>query len=585
MRLFDDADEVEAPLLLAVDFAEEPEVGVDAFEAVLGGFVRREGEDQVLHAVAVDVLESHLRRLGTLQVHVDVRVRIGDAEDEAFLLGLGEIETLFAEDDHVNLVLLGEGERVGENFDLERLHVLEGVFKKRDRDVVGFGCILMEVCLGLVLRDVLFKILGGLENGIAFRKPLGLLGVDNLAEVGASAVVKIVDQVLGLQSRVETEVGLEVEAIRRGMEVLGRCNFRRHEGLGFGRLGEREERNVRGLARTGGRAPAAREQRFGVHFVNHGFECADVADVAHRLMEEAARAGFALPVAGDDLLDVRDRELLGRLHRVREGFLIHRFLAHQHFPSGLGAVLVPVGGTAFNRLIGLAEGEVGVVAGLGGLVVAGLDRMFDQVGRHDDVLGVDVDLVKGEGVGNVRDFVVLNLAGDVAMALEEHDLPGFVVVGDGVGTAASNVAVLRDEVDGDVDGVAGRLGAFGEQAADAVADATVNNRILFFERVVAVVRHDGDAVFIDEAVGEGIAVRMQGLRPIEAVRMGNLRNLGGRRFVRDEFAGLVVGSRNPVLARDDAEVIVLVVTDHDLAGGGNVLADHDRGAGGGVHGD
>ena len=369
------------------------------------------------------------------------------------------------------------------------------------------------------------------------------------------------------------------------MEVLGRCNFRRHEGLGFGRLGEREERNVRGLARTGGRAPAAREQRFGVHFVNHGFERADVADVAHRLMEEAARAGFTLPVAGDDLLDVRDRELLGRLHRVREGFLIHRFLAHQHFPSGLGAVLVPVGGTAFNRLIGLAEGEVGVVAGLGGLVVAGLDRMFDQVGRHDDVLGVDVDLVKGEGVGNVRDFVVLNLAGDVAMALEEHDLPGFVVVGDGVGTAASNVAVLRDEVDGDVDGVAGRLGAFGEQAADAVADAAVNTRILFFERVVAVVRHDGDAVFIDEAVGEGIAVRMQGLRPIEAVRMGNLRNLGGRRFVRDEFAGLVVGSRNPVLARDDAEVIVLVVTDHDLAGGGNVLADHDRGAGGGVHGD
>lgn len=93
----------------------------------------------------------------------------------------------------------------------------------------------------------------------------------------------------------KTEVGLEVEAIRRGMEVLGRCNFRRHEGLGFGRLGEREERNVRGLARTGGRAPAASEQRFGVHFVNHGFERADVADVAHRLMEEAARAGFALP--------------------------------------------------------------------------------------------------------------------------------------------------------------------------------------------------------------------------------------------------------------------------------------------------
>ena len=34
MRLFDDADEVEAALLLAVDFAEEPEVGVDAAHGV-----------------------------------------------------------------------------------------------------------------------------------------------------------------------------------------------------------------------------------------------------------------------------------------------------------------------------------------------------------------------------------------------------------------------------------------------------------------------------------------------------------------------------------------------------------------------
>ena len=67
--------------------------------------------------------------------------------------------------------------------------------------------------------------------------------------------------------------------------------------------------------------------------------------------------------------------------------------------------------------------------------------------------------------------------------------------------------------------------------------------------------------------------------------MRNLRNLGGRRFVRDQFAGLVVGCRNPVLARDDAKVIVLVVANYDLACGGNVLADHDRGAGRGVHGD
>lgn len=74
------------------------------------------------------------------------------------------------------------------------------------------------------------------------------------------------------------------------------------------------------------------------------------------------------------------------------------------------------------------------------------------------------------------------------------------MVGDGVGTAASNVAVLRDEVDGDVDGVAGRLGAFGEQAADAVADAAVNNRILFFD-VLLRCSSRWRRRFLDEAVG------------------------------------------------------------------------------------
>ena len=164
-------------------------------------------------------------------------------------------------------------------------------------------------------------------------------------------------------------------------------------------------------------------------------------------------------------------------------------------------------------------------------------------------------------------------------------LPGFVRVSDRIRAAFREVAVLAEKLDGDVDGVTGARGALGHQAADAVADAAILGRhdvVLVNAR--AGIRDDRDAVFIDEAVGEGGAGRIEGLRPEEAEGLFNLRNGGGSLFELDHFAGLVSGSRDLVLSSQNAAAVVLIVAHENVARGAGVLADDDRRAGGGVEG-
>lgn len=192
--------------------------------------------------------------------------------------------------------------------------------------------------------------------------------------------------------------------------------------------------------------------------------------------------------------------------------------------------------------------------------------MLDDVGARQDVLRVlEVKLVKGDGVGKERHFVVGHAPRNITMAAHEHDLPGLVSVGDGVRAAHVEVPVFLLQVDGDVDAVAGGLCALCHDAADAVADAALVERFLFLDRDVAVVRDDDD-VFIDEAVREAVAVGRQRLGPPKAERLLNLRNLGGGGLELDHFARLVRRSRHPVLIGDDAPVVVLVVSDENFSG-------------------
>ena len=140
--------------------------------------------------------------------------------------------------------------------------------------------------------------------------------------------IQIVDQILGSEGRIETKVRFEVEAIRRRMEMFSRRHFGRHEGLRRTRFCQREERDVGHLARPTGGTPSARKKRIRVHLIDYRFKSADVADIAHGLMEEARGPLLALPMTRENLLHIRHTELLRRFDRVGERLLISRLLAH-----------------------------------------------------------------------------------------------------------------------------------------------------------------------------------------------------------------------------------------------------------------
>ena len=102
-------------------------------------------------------------------------------------------------------------------------------------------------------------------------------------------------------------------------------------------------------------------------------------------------------------------------------------------------------------------------------------------------------------------------------------LPGFLRIGDRVGAAFGEVAVLGEEVGGDLHGFTGAVSAFGHQAADTVAHAAVLQLLVFVENVRASVGNDHDAGVVDEAVREGGAVRVERLRPVKAQGFAHLR--------------------------------------------------------------
>ena len=287
-----------------------------------------------------------------------------------------------------------------------------------------------------------------------------------------------------------------------------------------------------------------------------------------------------------EVLHVFNAELLRGRGAVGELFGVGDLHAEDLFPGERVARLVVVGRTAFRGSDGRAEVEVVVDPLLGGLVATLFDGAFDHARSDDDVFRIrGVDLVHHEVVRDVDDFVVLHAAGHPGVALVDGELPGFVRIGDRVGAAFREVAVLAEEVDGDVNGVAGARRTFGHQTADAVADAAVLDGLnVFFVDARAGVRDDRDAVFIDEAVRERGARRVVGLRPVEGVGVFDLRDFGRGGFELDRFALLVVRGGNPVLGRENATAVVFVVADDDRARLAHVLADDHRRAGVGVEG-
>lgn len=164
------------------------------------------------------------------------------------------------------------------------------------------------------------------------------------------------------------------------------------------------------------------------------------------------------------------------------------------------------------------------------------------------------------------------------MTAKQRNLPGFVAIGDRVGAAHVEAAVLLHQVDDNVDAFTSRVGEFCNDATDAVTDAVVVDLLILFDRDVAIIGDNHDTFFIDEAVRETRAFRSQRLRPPEAKRVLDLRDLGCRRFELDYFTRLVIGGWNPVLIGNNAAIVVFIVPNENFSGCRRIFADNNRNA-------
>ena len=258
---------------------------------------------------------------------------------------------------------------------------------------------------------------------------------------------------------------------------------------------------------------------------------------------------------------VLDAELAVDDGAVRELFRIVVFDAREELPGEDVAVGVPAfvaNGFLSHDLAPVEDRVLGVMAAV-------LDGALDLLGLDlPGFLVVQVNLVHEEVVRDVDDFVVVNLAGDPAVALMDGELPGFVRIGDRVGAAVVEVAEFGEELRGDFNAFTSGMGAFGDEAADAVADAAVLDfHAVGVEDLAAPVRGDHDAGVVEEAVGEARAVRNEGLRPVEAQRLLDLRDFGRELFELHGLALLVLGGRDVVLHVEETPAVVFVVGDDD----------------------
>ena len=373
------------------------------------------------------------------------------------------------------------------------------------------------------------------------------------------------------------EVGAVVEHGGSAREVFLRGRGRIREGGTLGGTGERIERHEDGLARTAERLPGFGERRIGRQVVDDRVMGRRAADAFGLGVIEFLVLTDVVLVQAQEGHGVLDAELAVDDGAVRELFRIVVFDAREELPGEDVAVGVPAfvaNGFLSHDLAPVEDRVLGVMAAV-------LDGALDLLGLDlPGFLVVQVNLVHEEVVRDVDDFVVVNLAGDPAVALMDGELPGFVRIGDRVGAAVVEVAEFGEELRGDFNAFTGGMGAFGDEAADAVADAAVLDfHAVGVEDLAAPVRGDHDAGVVEEAVGEARAVRNEGLRPVEAQRLLDLRDFGRELLELQHFTLLVLGGRNVVLHVEETTAVVFVVGDDDVARFGNGLADHERAAG------
>ena len=139
----------------------------------------------------------------------------------------------------------------------------------------------------------------------------------------------------------------------------------------------------------------------------------------------------------------------------------------QAHAAGLGRCM-----TVFIALVSHGKIKVAVVARHLRCVAAFFDGVFNQIGRSNDVfMVVEIHVTDGKHVRDEHHFVVRNAFGNVVVALDYIQAPGFIFVCNGVIAGRTEVAVFIQEFCCNFHGFASRVSTFGHDAAKQEPDA------------------------------------------------------------------------------------------------------------------
>ena len=284
----------------------------------------------------------------------------------------------------------------------------------------------------------------------------------------------------------------------RGVELSARADFRTHKGLGGSGLSQRERRHISSFIGTGVASPRYRQERILRELKDNTVMRVNIADIAKVIkVPTGYRAIDLIGLSAHDLLHIPRCDLFFRNNGLRDCVVIFNHFAGHDLHEGLHALFIPVGGTATIGLIGFAEIEVRVITGLSGFIGSHLDGVFHQIGRGDDVfLIVQIHIGQRVRIGKERHFVILDFTGQITVTAQNRHLPGFIVVSKGVRTALMRIAILFNQLNGNLDSLASGMGALCGDAANAVTHAAILYLLIFFNRVTTVIGCDENARFI-----------------------------------------------------------------------------------------
>ena len=233
----------------------------------------------------------------------------------------------------------------------------------------------------------------------------------------------------------------------------------------------------------------------------------------------------------------------------------------------------------FRKLVSGGKVKIRIIAMVRGRIPALIDRVGNEI-RGIEHLRAVVETVQVVMVGHDGERVIRNAGAHVVPSADELEHEGFVLVGDGVGTAGRRIAPFVDEFHQNPCAFPGRAGAFGKRTAQVVADAAVFDAVGVFHAFAGcahAVGHDDHAALVDKAVSGGQSAGILAVfRPVIAKRMGNLRDFGAALFGGHHASCRPVLRGNPAVAHNDESAVIFVMSNKHAPRRAGIFAGDER---------